>query len=116
MAEFALEKKLLSQFGTALPASRPPVSRSFRNISARYDSSQTSPSNAQHWAWADNLSADAANSKSVRATLRKRSRYEYENNGYSKGIANTLSNYVIGNGPQLNINTDDEAFNDWYES
>lgn len=110
---YALEKKLLDQFERPLAVVRSshPV-----RIAGRYDAAQTSSSNARYWAWADSLSADLANSKSVRAVLRKRSRYEYENNGYSKGIVNTLSNYVIGNGPQLNIDTENEDFNDWYES
>jgi capsid protein len=67
----------------------------------RYDAAQTNDGNSRHWAVADNLSARAANSLSVRQTLRKRSRYEVANNTYAKGIVGTLANHVIGLGPRV---------------
>ncbi len=48
-------------------------------LQARYDAAQTTAENRKHWANADGLRADAANSPEVRATLRQRARYETAN-------------------------------------
>lgn len=76
-----------------------------RPIRARYDAAQNDPENRKHWASADALSAASANTKAVRITLRNRSRYEIANNGYARGIVNTISNHVIGTGPRLQVET-----------
>ncbi|HSW46010.1 MAG TPA: phage portal protein [Phycisphaerae bacterium] len=89
--------------------SRPP-------IRAKYDSAQTTPHNAYHWASADSYDADSANSKAVRSTLVKRSRYETENNGDGKGINLTHANYVVGRGPILRMETGNKGFNDAIEA
>jgi len=80
-------------------------------IYGSYDAAQSTERDAAHWAWADLLSADAANSKSVRETLRKRARYEVANNSYAKGIVLTLANYCVGTGPRLQMLTEDERTN-----
>ncbi|MCS6896464.1 MAG: hypothetical protein NZM29_00695, partial [Nitrospira sp.] len=46
-----------------------------RVIRARYDAAATSPDNRRHWANADGLSPNAANSPDVRRMLRNRARY-----------------------------------------
>ncbi len=92
-----------------------------RYIRARYDSAQTTDNNRRHWAFADNLSANAANSPQVRQILRNRSRYEVANNSYARGIVLTLANDIIGTGPRLQLLTDnaelnrhvEKAFQDW---
>lgn len=65
----------------------------------RYDAAQTTDENRQHWASADQLSANAAVSPEVRRILRARARYEIANNSYAKGIVLTLANCVLGTGP-----------------
>lgn len=70
---------------------------------ARYDSAQTTDDNRRHWANADDLSANAANSPAVRLVLRKRSRYETANNSYAKGMTATLANHTVGTGPRIQI-------------
>ena len=80
-------------------------------IHASYDAAQTTDYNRNHWAVADSYDADAANSKAVRSTLTKRSRYETENNGYAKGVNRTLANYEVGRGPKLRLQTKSPAFN-----
>ncbi len=80
-------------------------------IHASYDAAQTTDYNRNHWAVADSYDADAANSKAVRSTLTKRSRYETENNGYAKGVNRTLANYEVGRGPKLRLQTKLPAFN-----
>lgn len=70
---------------------------------AKYDAAQTDATNRNHWQNADNLSSRAANSPSVRQTLRSRSRYEVANNSYLGGIVKTLANDTIGTGPRLQM-------------
>ena len=91
-------------------------------IKASYDAARVSDLNQRYWARADSLAADSANSASVRATLRSRSRYEVlEANSYAKGIVLTLANHVIGRGPRLQMLLDnpvanrqiEAAFNSW---
>jgi lambda family phage portal protein len=81
----------------------------------RYDAAQNDAENRKHWANADCLSAAAANSSAVRRTLRNRSRYETVNNGYLRGMVNTLANHVIGTGPRLQVDTGDEEADEQIE-
>ena len=90
---------------------RPVRGRSFRVVRARYDAAVTNEDNRRHWANADGLSANAANSPSVRRVLRNRARYEVANNSYAKGIVLTLANDVIGTGPRLQLLTRDPEAN-----
>ncbi len=82
-----------------------------RPLRARYDAAATNPDNRRHWANADGLSANAANSPEVRRILRHRARYEVANNSYAKGIVLTLAHDVIGTGPRLQLLTDDAETN-----
>ena len=82
-----------------------------RLIRAKYDAAQTTADNTRHWGNADHLSADAATSPTVRATLRSRSRYEVANNSYARGIVETLANDTIGAGPRLQMQLGDRAVN-----
>lgn len=82
-----------------------------RRVKALFDSAQTTQENVHHWAWADNMSAKAANSLAVRKTLRVRSRYEVQNNSYAQGIVQTLANDTIGTGPRLQMEADDDGLN-----
>lgn len=74
-------------------------------VSARYDAAQTTAENSNHWAYADSLSAQAANSSGVRNKLRTRARYEYANNCYLNGMVRTLATRTIGTGPTLQVKT-----------
>ncbi len=80
-------------------------------VRGRYDAAATNDDNRRHWAGADHLSADAANSPVVRRILRSRSRYEVANNSYARGIVLTLANDTIGTGPRLQMLSDDPAAN-----
>lgn len=77
----------------------------------RYDSALTTDNNRRHWALADGLSANAANSPDIRRILRNRARYEVANNSYARGITLTLANDVVGTGPRLQMLTDDPLAN-----
>ena len=80
-------------------------------LRARYDAATTTGDNRRHWANADGLSANAANSPDVRCTLRNRARYEVANNSYARGIVLTLANDVVGTGPRLQMLTPDGEAN-----
>ena len=82
-----------------------------RFLQGRYDSAVTSDNNRRHWANADGLSANAANSPEIRRTLRNRSRYEVANNSYARGIVLTLANDIVGTGPRLQMLTENPLAN-----
>jgi len=82
-----------------------------RAVRARYDAAVTTDENRRHWAAADGLSANAANSPEVRRILRNRARYEVANNSYARGIVLTLAHDVIGTGPRLQLLTSDAEAN-----
>ena len=89
-------------------------------VQAKYDAASSSDEYSNYWANADGLDADSANSKAVRETLVRRSRYEVANNGFSDGIANTYADDLIGLGPTLRMQTASEGFNRmvelaWYQ-
>jgi hypothetical protein len=86
-----------------------------RTLNATYDAARTSDDLAAYWANADGFDADSANSRGVRETLTRRSRYETANNGFSDGIASTYSTDLVGTGPQLRMQTNSPAFNQMVE-
>jgi lambda family phage portal protein len=100
----------LSNLFTTKAPSRSPR-RALRMLRARYDAAVTNEDNRRHWANADGLSANAANSAEVRRVLRNRSRYEVANNSYARGIVLTLANDTIGTGPRLQMLTQDAEAN-----
>jgi lambda family phage portal protein len=107
---------LLRWFRHLLPARRPAtpspsVFQALRLIKARYDAAATTPENRRHWAHADDLSANAANSAEVRRLLRIRCRYEIANNSYAKGLVLTVAQDTIGTGPRLQMLTPNSAAN-----
>lgn len=112
--------KLLDSRGNPL---RGGSDRPARQVSARYDAAQISEEMRRHWAETDHLSARAANSPEVRRRLRERARYETDNNGWAEGIADTLADWLIGDGPKLQmVGTDrdagrriESAWKDWAE-
>lgn len=89
----------------AAKSTRPTSGRTLRLVRARYDAASTSDDNRRHWANADGLSANAANSPDVRRVLRNRARYEVANNSYARGIVLTLGHDVVGTGPRLQLLT-----------
>jgi lambda family phage portal protein len=101
---------MLNWLSSLLSVSKP-ASRKARVVRARYDAAVTNEDNRRHWAAADGLSANSANSAQVRRVLRNRSRYEVANNSYARGIVLTLANDVIGTGPRLQLLTEDSEAN-----
>jgi capsid protein len=84
-------------------------------IRGAYDAAQTTHENTRHWGWTDSLSADSANSPSVRQKLRERARYEVANNGWARSMVETLAHEVIGTGPRIQILTGNPKADEWIE-
>lgn len=84
---------MFSWFANLMRALAPaePAGRTVRVIRAKYDAAALTEDNRRHWANADGLSANAANSPAVRRVLRNRARYETANNSYARGIVLTLA-------------------------
>ena len=87
-----------------------------RPIRGRYDAATDLNETKNIWSAADTLDADAANSLDVRIKLRKRSRYERQNNGHNAGVIRTQANYVIGTGPRLRMQTGSPGTNAMVEA
>jgi len=84
---------------------RPPRRDSRRS----YDAAATNRHNANHWLYADARDADSIIFADL-ATLRNRCRYEQRNNCYASGIADTLSDDLVGTGPAPQIDSGDADF------
>ena len=97
--------------GAPISPSPPPQVIVRREIRAGYDNAKTTDENRRHWAAADTLDADSANSLAVRRTLVKRSRYETANNGFLDGIIQTLATDLVGVGPKLRMVSGSTRFN-----
>lgn len=71
---------------------------------AKFDAAQTGPENREHWKNADDLSANAAADPETRRVLRRRSRYERDNDPHISGLTEELADDLIGTGPRLQLN------------
>lgn len=87
------------------------IQERYSRLRASYDAARTTDEFRNYWANADRLDADSANSREIRHTLISRSRYEVANNAFSDGIAQTITNDLIGSGPSLRMQTNSEGFN-----
>ncbi len=91
---------------------------------SRYDAAQTNDDNQRHWANADSLDPNAANTPEIRRRLRDRARYEEANNSYLSGLLQSIANEKIGTGPRLQLRLEDRraartierAFGSWSRS
>lgn len=70
---------------------------------ARLDAAQQSDDLSKWWAGADAGGPNWTYRHDVRATIRKRARYEVANNSYAFGIVQTIATHTIGTGPQLQL-------------
>ena len=110
--------RILDQFGTPIqkPVAKPQILRKPPPIHASFDAARDSTDMQNYWANADALDADSANSKSVRAKLVQRARYEVGNNGYADGLVQTHANYLMGTGPTLRMRTRNANLNEMVEA
>jgi capsid protein len=88
----------------------------YQELRAKYDAVQPGGENDRHWQNADGLSAEAAASPAVRHKLMRRARYEVqENNCHGKGILLKHAFSVVGRCPKMQVESDNEEFNDLVE-
>lgn len=109
---------ILDQHGKPIesrePARRDLVALTFRrnrDIRPDFDAAGSSNEMQNYWATADAYDDDSAHSKSIRAKLVQRSRYEVGDNGFADGMTQTYANYLVGVGPALSRRTPDTGFN-----
>lgn len=100
------------------PAKSPEVVNLPGPIQARWEAAD--PINHRLWPGADGLSADAAADPAVRRALRQRCRNEIDNNPLLAGIVKTWADDLIGIGPTLQLQTEDDELNEaveglWHE-
>lgn len=74
-----------------------------KQIRAKYDAAQTGTQNRNHWSNADDNGPLTANSSEIRGILRRRARYERDNNPVLCGLVKTLAHDLVGSGPRLQI-------------
>ena len=80
------------------------------SVRARYDGAGSAEDNRRHYENADYLNSAAANSRSIRGKLVTRSRYEFANSCYLKGIVETVAQDTVGRGPRGQVTSADPAF------
>lgn len=85
------------------PTPAPARQRTVKGPSNSYDAARTTDENKNHWANADALSVNSANSPDVRQKLRNRSRYEAANNSYAKGLVCGRADVTVGTCPRLQL-------------
>ena len=90
--------------------------RPTRQLAASYDAASPGGGNDRHWLNADSLGAMAANSAHVRATLRRRARYEVANNCTARGILLTKAYDLVGRGPRIQFDTGNTEANSLLEA
>lgn len=74
-----------------------------KEVRASYDAAKTTPENRRHWANADSLSSNAANSPGVRRILRDRARYEVDNSSNLGDQVDTRVCDTIGTGARIQV-------------
>lgn len=81
----------------------------------RYEAGNTDRLNEAHWLYAQDESLNAWLSAQL-PTIRGRASYEVKNNGMLKGMIATHADDIVGSdGPQLQVQSDDDRFNEALE-
>lgn len=81
-----------------------------------YDVAKTTKENYKHWSGATGRTVQERNEPETRETIRKRARYEHNNNSYLQGMVTTASSELLGpTGPQLQVLTKNSKLNGMIE-
>jgi lambda family phage portal protein len=78
--------------------------------SSRFEAAGSGPTNRRHWANADDLGPLCYASAETRRVLRRRARYERDNDPHLDGLAKTLANDLIGTGPRLQLGLGEQHY------
>lgn len=81
----------------------PRQERGSRRLRASYEAAKSGRENREHWAAADDLGPVSAHTTAVRSVLRKRCRYERDNNPHLCALLKTYGHNLVGTGPRLNL-------------
>lgn len=79
----------------------------YERVRAQYDSAYTTNLNQQHWSLATSGDAQVAFDIDKRRKSRNRARYETANSAYLRGMVETRSSDIVGDGPSLHMLTAD---------
>lgn len=90
-------------FIKSLFSKAPRQDRGSRRLRAGYEASKSGVENRNHWSATDELGPVSAHTTAVRGTLRKRCRYERDNNPHLNALLKTYGHNLIGTGPRLNL-------------
>jgi lambda family phage portal protein len=90
--------------------STPKAQRNGLTPLSRYEAAQNEPGSRSHWAGADDFGPKNANNPVVRSIIRRRARYERDNDPHLNGLTKTLAHDLIGTGPRLQLNADSESY------
>jgi len=95
---------LLDHLGKPMPKPTEKARAASRGIlSASVDAGLNIPELSGHFRHADTLGPNTSLTKDVRQRIRSKARMERSQNSYLTGILQTLSNFVIGTGPKLQM-------------
>jgi len=100
---------LLGRFLNRIFGDKPKATNQPR-LRSSYDAAQNTPTNRKHWTAADDYSANAAASPEVRRALRRRARYERDNDPHLNGLTKTLAHDLVGTGPRLQLGLGEEHY------
>jgi lambda family phage portal protein len=76
----------------------------------RFEAAQGGATNRRHWSNADDLGPRDYASADTRRVLRRRARYERDNDPHLDGLMKTLANDMVGTGPRLQLGLAEEHF------
>ena len=94
---------LLDHLGKPMPSPSEGSRRNKGVLQASVDAGLDIPELTGHWRHADHLGPNTAISKEIRASIRSKARMERSQNSYLTGILQTLSNFIVGTGPRLQM-------------
>ena len=80
------------------------------SVRGRYDAAGSAEDNRRHYENADYLNSAAANSRAIRGKLVSRSRYEFANSCYLKGMVETVAQDTVGRGARPQVTSADPEF------
>lgn len=92
---------ILDHFGKPLP--KPSDGRARNILQASADAGLNIPELSGHFRDANALGPNTALTKDVRQRIRNKARMERTQNSYLTGILLTMSNYIVGTGPKLQM-------------
>jgi len=105
---------LLDKLGISRKSKEITVADAVKVLRSSYVAANNNRAREKHFADATSTDADSAISGEL-STIRDRARLETRNNSYARGVANIGANFVVGDGPHIQMKTENEDFNERFE-